>query len=125
MAFAIAQQVIDMTRNMPFGSLGSAVAPIHYNLAVNRLSGSDPVGDDPFVHPLLIDVTNPNQRWSQHAMDNYFDGIASVDVTPKDMDPVTNNCLTKRVKVTVQWPSLNPVHKYVMYTLVSQNGIHN
>jgi hypothetical protein len=123
MAFAIAQEIIDMTRNMPFGSLGSDTEAKHYNLVVNRLTVGDPVGDAPFVHPLLIDVTNPNQNWSQQARDNYFDGIASVDVTPKDV--LAGVCLSKRVKVTVQWPSVNPVHSYVMYTLVSQNGIHN
>jgi type II secretory pathway pseudopilin PulG len=125
MAFAIAQEIIDMTRNMPFGSLGSDTEARHYNLVVNRLNVGDPVGDPPFVHPLLIDVTNPNQTWSAPAKENYFDALAFVDITPKDIDGATGVCLSKRVKVTVQWPSAAPVHNYVMYTLVSQNGIHN
>jgi hypothetical protein len=124
MAFAVAQEIVDMARNMPFGSLGSVGGPMHYNLAVNRLSASDPVGDAPFVHPLLIDVTNPNQTWSDAARSNLFEALASIDVTPKDF-AADGTCLSKRVKVTVQWPSVAPTHSYVMYTLVSQNGIHN
>jgi type II secretory pathway pseudopilin PulG len=124
MAFAVAQEIMDMARNLPFGSLGANTETVVYQMQVNRLTPADPPSDSPFVHALLIDNTNPNVTWSDAAQKNLFDGSATLEVSPKDVD-LLGNTVSKRLKVTVRWPSENPVHTYEMNTIISSNGIHN
>jgi type II secretory pathway pseudopilin PulG len=124
MAFAVAQEIIDMTRNMPFGSLGDDLGPKTYNFVINRLSPADPTGDPPFNNALLVDKTDPNHRWSEAAEANLFDATASLTVTPLEF--ANGQAITKQLKVLIKWPAnAESQHKYELYTVVSQNGIHN
>jgi type II secretory pathway pseudopilin PulG len=124
MAFAVGQEIIDMARNMPFGSLGNQANTVTYQMVVNRLTPADPPSDAPFLHAMLIDNTNPNVTWSDAAQKNLFDGTATLEVSPNEFD-LLGLVVSKRLKVTVKWPAENPVHTYELNTVVSSNGIHN
>jgi hypothetical protein len=124
MAFAVGQEIMDMARNLPFGSLGHPTQTVTYNMVINRMSASDPPSDAPFTHAMLIDNTNPNVVWSDAAEKNLFRGTATLQVSPNQFN-LLGIAVSKRLKVTVSWPAEHPIHTYEMNTIVSSNGIHN
>jgi type II secretory pathway pseudopilin PulG len=112
LAFSIAQEQIDNTRNTPYGSLPFGT----FTLLVNR-NDSGQIGPAVNPRPLLLDTVN--ETWSTAARNNGFNGTVTETVST---GPYPN---TKQVVITVTWTEGTATRNFQLGTLVSQQGIHN
>jgi len=113
LAAAIAQEVIDSARNMPYTTLQTFVGT--HNLVVNSGSGYTP--PPIFPRPLMQDRTS--LVWSNKATNNDFDATVTETI---GAGPVPN---TLQVTVLVTWrENTGGSRTFTMTTLVSEFGIH-
>lgn len=112
LAFSIAQEQIDNTRNTPYGSLPLGT----FTLLVNRNSISE---FGPAVNPRALLLDTVSQAWSTAAKNNAFSGTVTETVS---LGPYPN---TKQVVITVSWVEGTATRTFQLATLVSQQGIHN
>jgi type II secretory pathway pseudopilin PulG len=112
-AAAIAQEVIDSARNMPYNTLQTFVGT--HDLVVNSGSGLTP--PPVFPRPLMQDRNS--LIWSSKAANNDFDATVTETIAA---GPVAN---TLQVTVLVTWKeNTGGSRTFTMTTLVSQFGIH-
>lgn len=132
-AAAIAQELIDNTRNAMYDSL----APGTYNDFLLNRTGSGQSGGSLNPRPLLLDLVNQNygvvNPFNPHGVLQPYTNLFQGTVSQKIIDNGSSGRLahTKTVVVTVSWNEGGRTNEggstksLTLSTLVAFNGIHN
>lgn len=115
LASAMAQEVIDNTRNTSYTTLASYIGT-PYTLVVHKESASTVF---PAIYPRQLMMNMSDMVWTQQAQDNKFVPTVTETVTA---GPLAN---TVRVTVDISWFENGQGRTYSMSTIISENGIHN
>jgi type II secretory pathway pseudopilin PulG len=117
LASAIAQEVIDNTRNTQYDTLDGYKAGSPFTLIVHKKSSSDVF---PAIYPRPLLMNTVDMVWTSPALDNMWEPTVTESVAD---GPVVGETL--RVTVTVVWVENGLSRNYTMSTIVSRGGIHN
>lgn len=127
-AAAIAQELVDVTRNTNYTTLCSLQGNT-YSFNVNELNPGNPLT----TRALMMEADSTSFGWSPEAIDNKFpdrlhDNSSAVTETITNAgwgNDSSGQPAGLKVDIVVRWNEQNMVKQYAMTTYISRQGIHN
>jgi|GEM_PF-4520652 len=127
-AAAIAQQLVDITRNTDYSELCGLVGNT-YSFNVNDTNPGNRITK----RALMMDIDSTTHLWSQESIDNMFpeelhDSSPTVQETIANAGWGTDSSgepAGLRVDILIRWDEQRMTKQYSMTTYISRHGIHN